>query len=59
MGTVKRENIGFGYSLVTIAKEDENYDKAKQRVIIGRTDDFLDEHKLSCIILCRQHRHPD
>ena len=44
VGTVKRENIGFDIRLLTI-EEDENYDKAKQRVIIGRTDDFLDEHK--------------
>ena len=41
---MKRENIGFDIRLLTI-EEDENYDKAKQRVIIGRTDDFLDEHK--------------
>ena len=41
VGTVKRENICFDIQTLTI-EEDENYDKAKQRVILGRTDDFLD-----------------
>lgn len=44
VGTVKRQNIGFDIRQMEI-EEDETYDKAKQRVISARTDDFLDGHK--------------
>lgn len=44
VGTVKRENIRFDIRAMQI-EEDENYDKAKQRTILERTDDFLDGHK--------------
>ncbi len=44
VGTVKRRNIGFDIRQMEI-EEDETYDKAKQRVISARTDDFLDGHK--------------
>ena len=44
MGTVKRSNIGFDIRQMTIG-EGETYDKAKQRVVAGRIEDFLDGHK--------------
>ena len=43
-GTVKRRNIGFDIRQMEI-EEGETYDKAKQRVVAGRVDDFLDGHK--------------
>lgn len=43
-GTVKRRNIGFDIRQMEI-EEGETYDKAKQRVISARIDDFLDGHK--------------
>ena len=44
VGTVKRRNIGFDIRQLTL-EEDETYDKAKQRVIAARVEDFLDGHK--------------
>lgn len=44
VGTVKRENIGFDIAAMTI-EEGETYDKAKQRVVSARVDDFLEGHK--------------
>ena len=44
VGTVKRENIGFDIAAMTI-QEGETYDKAKQRVVSARVNDFLDGHK--------------
>ena len=43
-GTVKRRNIGFDIRQMEI-EEGETYDKAKQRVVAGRVDDFLDGYK--------------
>lgn len=43
-GTVKRRNIGFDIRQLEI-EEEETYDKAKQRVVASRVDDFLDESK--------------
>ena len=44
VGTVKRENIGFDIAAMTI-EEGETYDKAKQRTVSARVEDFLDGHK--------------
>ena len=44
VGTVKRRNIGFDIRQLTI-EEGETYDKAKQRVVSARIDDFLEAHK--------------
>lgn len=44
VGTVKRENIGFDIASMTI-EEGETYDKAKQRTVAGRMEDFLQGHK--------------
>jgi superfamily II DNA helicase RecQ len=44
VGTVRRHNIGFDIHKLTL-EEGETYDKAKQRVITHRVDDFLDGHK--------------
>ena len=44
VGTVKRRNIGFDIRQLAL-EEGETYDKAKQRVIAGRVEDFLDGHK--------------
>lgn len=44
VGTVKRRNIGFDIRQMTI-EEGETYDKAKQRVISARVEDYLDGHK--------------
>lgn len=44
VGTVKRDNIGFDIASMTI-EEGETYDKAKQRVVAARVNDFLKEHK--------------
>lgn len=44
VGTVKRENIGFDIAAMTI-EEGETYDKAKQRTVAARVEDFLDGHK--------------
>lgn len=44
VGTVKRENIGFDITAMTI-EEGETYDKAKQRTVAARVEDFLDGHK--------------
>lgn len=44
VGTVKRRNIGFDIRQMQI-EEGETYDKAKQRVVADRIDDFLDGHK--------------
>lgn len=43
-GTVKRRNIGFDIRQMEM-EEGETYDKAKQRVIAKRVEDFLDGHK--------------
>ena len=43
-GTVKRRNIGFDIRQMEI-EEGETYDKAKQRVVADRVEDFLDGHK--------------
>ena len=43
VGTVKRENIGFDITAMTI-EEGETYDKAKQRTV-APVEDFLDGHK--------------
>lgn len=44
VGTVKRHNIGFDIQQMEILPG-ETYDKAKQRVISARIDDFLQHHK--------------
>lgn len=44
VGTVKRENIGFDIAPMII-EEGETYDKAKQRVVSVRMEDFLQSHK--------------
>ncbi len=44
IGTVKRRNIGFDIRQLVL-EEGETYDKAKQRVIAARVEDFLDGHK--------------
>ena len=44
VGTVKRENIGFDITAMTI-EEGETYDKATQRTVAARVEDFLDGHK--------------
>ena len=44
VGTVKRPNIGFDIRQMEI-EEGETYDKAKQRVVAARIEDFLDGHK--------------
>ena len=44
VGTVKRENIGFDITAMTI-EEGETYDKAKQRTVAAWVEDFLDGHK--------------
>lgn len=44
VGTVKRRNIGFDIRQLTL-EEGETYDKAKQRAVSARVDDFLDGHK--------------
>lgn len=44
VGTVKRRNIGFDIRQLAI-EEGETYDKAKQRVVSARIDDFLEVHK--------------
>ena len=44
IGTVKRRNIGFDIRQLVL-EEGETYDKAKQRVIADRVEDFLDGHK--------------
>lgn len=44
VGTVKRKNIGFDIAAMTI-EEGETYDKAKQRTIAARVEDFLEGHK--------------
>lgn len=44
VGTVKRANIGFDIRALEI-EEGETYDKAKQRTISARVEDFLDGHK--------------
>lgn len=56
VGTVKRENIGFDITAMTI-EEGETYDKAKQRTVAARVEDFLDGHKTIIIILCRRYRY--
>lgn len=44
IGTVKRQNIGFDIRQMTI-EGSETYDKAKQRMVSARVDEFLDGHK--------------
>lgn len=44
VGTVKRRNIDFDIRQMQI-EEGETYDKAKQRVVAARIEDFLDGHK--------------
>ena len=44
VGTVKRRNIGFDIRQMQM-EEGETYDKAKQRVVAARIDDFLNGHK--------------
>ena len=44
MGTVKRANINFDIHPL-ILEDGETYDKAKQRVIAARVDDYLNGHK--------------
>lgn len=44
VGTVKRRNIGFDIRQMQI-EAGETYDRAKQRVVLARTEDFLDGHK--------------
>lgn len=44
VGTVKRRNIGFDIRQLAI-EEGDTYDKAKQRVVSARIDDFLEGHK--------------
>lgn len=44
VGTVKRRNIGFDIRQMEM-EDGETYDKAKQRVVAARVEDFLDGHK--------------
>ena len=44
VGTVKRRNIGFDIRQMAV-EEGETYDKAKQRVVSARIEDYLDGHK--------------
>ncbi len=44
IGTVRRHNIGFDIRKLQI-EEGETYDKAKQRTVAARVDNFLDGHK--------------
>lgn len=44
VGTVKRRNIGFDIHQMEM-EDGETYDKAKQRVVAARVEDFLDGHK--------------
>lgn len=44
IGTVKRSNIGFDIRPLQL-EEGETYDKAKQRAVSARVDDYLDGHK--------------
>ena len=44
IGTVRRHNIGFDIRQMTI-DEGETYDKAKQRVISARIEEYLEKHK--------------
>lgn len=44
IGTVKRSNIGFDIRQLQL-QEGETYDKAKQRAVSARVDDYLDGHK--------------
>lgn len=44
MGTARRENIGFDIRPLQL-EEGETYDKAKQRVIAGRVEKFINQHK--------------
>ena len=44
VGTMKRKNIGFDIKQMTI-EEGETYDKAKQRIVSARVEDYLDGHK--------------
>lgn len=44
IGTVKRSNIGFDIRQLLL-QEGETYDKAKQRAVSARVDDYLDGHK--------------
>ncbi|MBQ8673198.1 MAG: ATP-dependent DNA helicase RecQ [Bacteroides sp.] len=44
VGTVKRHNIGFDIRQMEI-EEGETYDKAKQRVVSARIEEFLKSHK--------------
>ena len=44
VGTVRRKNIGFSIRKVDL-QEKETYDKAKQRVIFERVQDYLNGHK--------------
>lgn len=44
IGTVKRLNIGFDIAQMNI-EEGETYDKAKQRVVSARVNDFLEGHR--------------
>lgn len=44
IGTVKRHNIGFDIRQLKM-EEGETYDKAKQRTIATRVEDFLNGHK--------------
>ena len=49
-GTVKRRNIGFDIRQMEI-EEGETYDKAKQRVVADRVEDFSTGIRLFFIIL--------
>lgn len=44
VGTVKRRNIGFDILRLQV-EEGDTYDKAKQRAVAARADDFLKGHK--------------
>ena len=44
MGTARRENIGFDIRPLTF-DEGETYDKAKQRVIAARVEEYVAHHK--------------
>ena len=44
VGTVKRRNISFDIRQMEM-EDGETYDKAKQRVVAARVEDFLDGHK--------------
>lgn len=48
VGTVKRENIGFDITAMTI-EEGETYDKAKQRTVAARVEDFWTGIRLSLL----------